>query len=355
MWPHIGARSRRHTDGVRQRAQPWELSGTAILKLVSVVMKVSRFLLLGVIASVLASSPGCLFHTRSLQVYVNNAQMLTASLDDLVNRINTEAGKVRSLEASVNIDTTVEGAKKGEVTDYKQISGYLLIRHPNMMRMIGLFPLVRNKAFDMVSDGSEFKLYIPVKNKFYVGHNDVKSAGSPLENLRPQAIYDALQLHAIDPDKDIAVLEADNPVEFDEKTKQVRQLSTYVVDVVRKDTEGKYYLQRKVIFDRNDLIPDHQVFYDKQGSVVTDATYSAFRYFSDVRVPTVIGIKRPQEGYDITLTITKATVNGPLTDEQFALDQPPGSQLVNLDEPNVNAAAPGTAPASATQPTTSHR
>ena len=306
-------------------------------------MKVSRLLLLGLIASVLACSQACLFRTRKVQVYTNNEQMQTATLDDLVNRINTEAAKVQTLDATVNIDTTVGGGKKGQVTDYQQISGYVLIRRPSMIRMIGLFPLVRNKAFDMVSDGTEYKLWIPVKNKFYVGHNDVvRPAVNPLENLRPQVIYEALMLHAIDPAKDIAVLEAGNPIEFDEKTKQVHVLSTYTVDVIRKDTDGQYYLQRKVIFDRQDLIPDHQIFYDKKGSVVTDATYSAFKYFNDVRVPTIIEIKRPQEEYDITIAITKATANGPLKDEQFALDQPP-----------VSAGA-GSTPANAPQAQTSH-
>jgi outer membrane lipoprotein-sorting protein len=319
-------------------------------------MRVSRILLLGLIASVLAAFPGCLFRTRKVQIRVNNAQMLTATLDDLVSRINAEAAKVQTLDAAVNIDTTVGGQKKAEVTDYQQISGYVLIRRPSMIRMIGLFPLVRNKAFDMVSDGKEFKLYIPVKNKFYVGHNDVvKPGGSPLENLRPQTIYEALLLHEVDPAKDIAVLESDNPIQYDEKTKQVTQGSTYVVDVIRKDTDGKYYLQRKVIFDRNDLIPDHQVFYDKQGSVVTDATYSAFRYFNDIRFPTIIEIKRPQEDYDITLGITKLTINGPLKDEQFALEQPPGSQLVNVDQQPVNATAPASSPPNVPHSPTSHR
>jgi len=308
-------------------------------------MNVSRLLLLGLVLSVLAGSPGCLFRTRKVEVRVNNQQMQSATLDDLISRINTEAAKVTTLDATVNIDTSVGGQKKGVVTDYQQISGYVLIRRPNMIRMIGLFPLVRNKAFDMVSDGTEFKLWIPVKNKFYVGHNNVeRPAANPLENLRPQVIYEALLLHEINPATDIAVLEADNPVEFDEKTKQVQVLSTYVVDVIRKEADGKYYLQRKVIFDRQDLIPDHQIFYDKQGSIVTDATYSAFRYFNDVRVPTIIEIKRPQEEYDITIAITKATVNGAIKDEQFALEQPPGSQLVDIDQQPVTAAAPGTAP-----------
>lgn len=320
-------------------------------------MRLSRFVLLGLVAALLASAPGCLFRTRTVQIRQSTGPLLTATLDELVAKINTEAGKVESLNATVNIDTSVGGAKKGKVTEFQQISGYILLRRPSMIRMIGLFPLVRNKAFDMVSDGNEFKLWIPVKNKFYIGHNEVENPGAnPLENLRPQAIYDALVLHRIDPEKDIAVLESDHPMLVDEKTKRVIQQATYVVDVVTKDADGKYYLQRKIIFDRNDLIPDHQVFFDKQGAVATEAEYQAFRYFDNVRFPTIIQIKRPQEEYDITLGITKVTLNEPLKDDQFALEQPPGSQLVNLDQPNVNAAAgaKGSAAPAATQ-NTSHR
>lgn len=303
-------------------------------------MRTPRFLLSGLIAALLASSPGCLFRTRTVQVRQNTGPLLTATLDELVDKINAEAAKVQSLNATVNIDTSVGGAKKGKVTDFQEISGYILLRRPSVIRMIGLFPLVRNKAFDMVSDGSEFKLWIPVKNTFYVGHNEVvKPGASALESLRPQAIYDALVFHRIDPEKDIAVLENDHPMLVDEKTKRIIQQATYVVDVISKDADGKYYLRRKVIFDRDDLIPDHQVFFDKQGAVATEAEYEAFKYFGNVRFPTIIHIKRPQEEYDITLAITKLTLNEPLNDDQFALEQPPGSQLVNVDQQIVNAAA----------------
>ncbi len=313
-------------------------------------MKSVRPFLICLIAALLVSTPGCLFRTRKVQV-LSTGPSLNATLSQLVDKINSEAAKVQTLDATVNIDTSVGGAKKGTVTDYQEISGYVLLRRPSMIRMIGLFPLVRNKAFDMVSDGSEFKLWIPVKNKFYVGRNDVvKPGGSTLENLRPQAIYDALVFQHIDPDKDIVVLEADNPISVDEKTKRVTEGSTYVVDVITKDSDGKYYLRRKVIFDRVDLIPDHQVFYDRQGNVATKVEYQAFRYFNNIRFPTVILIKRPQEEYDITLAITKLTLNEPLKDEQFALEQPPGSQLVNLDEQPENA----TLPQAGAQPSTPH-
>ena len=52
-----------------------------------------------------------------------------------------------------------------------------------MLRMIGLMPIVRNHAFDMVSDGRDFKLWIPPRNRFVVGRNDIETHNTqqPLE------------------------------------------------------------------------------------------------------------------------------------------------------------------------------
>ncbi len=88
--------------------------------------------------------------------------------------------------------------------------------------MIGLMPIVRNKAFDMVSDGQGFKLWIPPKNRFVVGRNDVETSNptQPLENLRPQYIYDALLLRRIDPQNEIAVMENDTELVSDAQESQ---------------------------------------------------------------------------------------------------------------------------------------
>ena len=61
-----------------------------------------------------------------------------------------------------------------------------------MLRMIGQMPVVRNTAFDMVSNGQEFKVSIPPKNKFVIGTNSVDNyqPQQRLENPRPQHIYD---------------------------------------------------------------------------------------------------------------------------------------------------------------------
>src|SRR5437016_13452161 len=136
---------------------------------------------------------GCLFRSHKVERQVSTAPLKSATQQELIDYINTQAAKIQTMQATVDIDTSVGGVKKGRVTDYQQIRGYVLARKPAMLRMIGLMPIVRNQAFDMVSNGHEFKLWIPAKNRFIFGHNElVRPSSQPLENLRPQHIYDAL-------------------------------------------------------------------------------------------------------------------------------------------------------------------
>jgi len=222
--------------------------------------------------------------------------------------------------------------KRGKVTEFKEIRGYIVLRRPNMLRMIGLYPIVRNKAFDIVSDGQQFKLSIPATNKFFVGHNDViEGSESPLDTLRPQAIYDALLLQGVNPENEVAVLEDSTEMVVDKQTHKLVYQPNYVLDVVRKTNKG-WTLARKVVFDRTNLVPHRQVIFDEHGKPVTDASYQVFKDYDGVQFPGYIDIKRPQEEYDIRLFMVKLAINQTINEDQFGLDQPAGSILVNLDE-----------------------
>jgi hypothetical protein len=120
---------------------------------------------------------GCLFRTRTVNTRLSTASLREATLERLVEVINTNAGKLQSLNENVDIAVSTGGQKKGKVTDYRTFSGYVLVRKPEMLRMIGLVPVVRNRMFDMVSDGRTFELSIPPKNKFYVGSAQKPPAG----------------------------------------------------------------------------------------------------------------------------------------------------------------------------------
>lgn len=295
-----------------------------------------RYRAIFVLLAVLPLS-GCLFHSRKVERQVSTAPLKSATQQQLIDYINSQAARIKTLQATVDIDTSVGGAQRGKITDYKEIRGYILVRKPDMLRMIGLMPIVRNRAFDMVSDGKEFKLWIPPKNKFVIGRNDVQTpnARQALENVRPQAIYDALLLPEIRPDE-IAVVENGYETVTDAKHHRVDQ-PDYELDVIRKGPHG-WYLSRKIIFSRTDLLPHRQLLYNQNGELITDATYEKYKDFGGVMFPTEIGIYRPQEEYDITLKIVKLQVNQPLSDDQFALQQPPGAEVVHLDQPQASQA-----------------
>jgi outer membrane lipoprotein-sorting protein len=285
-----------------------------------------------VLIVLLATIPlgGCLFRTRKVEQNFNPFVLKAATKPELISYINSEAAKIQTMQATVDIDTAVGGAKKGKIIEYKEIRGYVLARKPAMLRMIGLLPIVRNRAFDMVSDGQEFKVWIPPKNRFVVGRNDLVTPNpqQPLENLRPQIIYDALLLREIDRDE-TAVLENGTESVVGQKGHKYEQ-PDYVIDVIRGQGRDSW-LSRKIVFNRVDLLPDRQLIYDENGTLVTDARYSNYKDYSEVLFPSRIEIIRPEEEYDITLGIVKLDMNQPLSNDKFVLEQPAGAQVIHLD------------------------
>lgn len=281
---------------------------------------------------------GCLFRSRKVGRQYSTAPLKVATQQELIAYVNDQAAKLQSLQATVDIDTSVGGIKKGKVTDYQQIRGYILLRKPAMLRMIGLMPIIRNRAFDMASEGNNFRLWIPPKNRFIVGRNDVESSEhkSPsLENMRPQQIYDALVIRGINSQDEIAVMQNDYETVTDAKGHKVLQ-PDYEIDVIQKHGPG-WFLSRKIVFSRTDLLPHRQLEYDVNGNLVTDTRYDDYKlHEGGIEFPWQIEIWRPQEEYDITLSTLKIELNLPLPDDKFALPQPAGAQVVHLGEPQAS-------------------
>ena len=295
-----------------------------------------RLLLLLLLSAASLPLSGCLFRTRTIDRQLSDRPLKTATQQELIDYINTQASRIQSMQATVDIDASAGDVKNGRITDYKEIRGYVLARKPSMLRMKGLLPLVRNTAFDMVSDGQDFKLWIPTRNKFVVGSNNADNydPDKRLENMRPQYIYDALLIPEIDGDE--AVRENGYETVLDSKRHRVEQPS-YSLLVIHKGPQG-YYLSRKIDFSRIDLLPYRQRIYDQLGNVVTDAHYQGYKDFGGTTFAGTIQIERPRENYDITLNMVKLEINKALTDEQFTLAQPDGAEVVHLDQPKSSAA-----------------
>jgi len=288
----------------------------------------SRILLLLLLIAVVPLG-GCLSRSRPVALRMSTALLQTATGKDLVERINAEATEIQTLKATVGITVSVGGSKLGKITEYQEIRGYILARKPSSLRMIGLFPILQSHVFDMVSSGQEFKLWIPSKNQFIVGDNEeARLSIEPLGNLRPQVIYDALLLQAVDLQTELAVLEASEHEVIDHTTQKATLQPDYSLNIIKQNGR-QWYLSRKVVFNRTDLRPNQQLLYDDHGSIVTAVHYDEYREINGVCFPTNIQIWRPREEYSIKLQVTKLTINEPIMDDQFVLQLPAGAGLAS--------------------------
>jgi hypothetical protein len=283
---------------------------------------------------------GCLFRSHHVTKSVFVGQLKHATVQELIQKVNDDAAKIKTLQLTVDIDSqsvkdleTTGNTNKSKVTDYQEVRGYILLRKPGNLRMQGLVPVVHNTMFDMVSDGERFRLSVPPKNKFVIGGQEVKTRSkNPGENMRPRQIYDALIVDTVDPKTDLAVLETGTVVVQDAHHRDVLE-PNYIMTIIHNGHDSPPFIERKIYFSREDLSIQKQVLFDKEGNASTVGTYN--NYTSDpasgVLYPHLIKIERPQEQYTMQLGVVAAKINVNMTDEQFQLPRPEGSDLQVLD------------------------
>jgi len=262
--------------------------------------------------------------------------LLVTDKDALIRSVATQYQAIRDLNATVDMVPAIGSAEKSHITEYKDVRAFIVFRKPADIRIIGLVPVVRNKAFDMVSNGTEFKLYVPAKSRFIVGNNEL-SQPSPnkVENLRPQHFLDALLVRPVDPKTDETLLENLT----DEEN------AAYILHIVHGD-HGQMHIARTIWFSRLNLRMARQIIYDADGSILTDARYSDWQSYDRVPFPKHIEIDRPRDEYAVVINILKMDINSGIGDDKFVLERPEGTalQTVGQNPPPAPAEAPAPPP-----------
>jgi len=105
-------------------------------------------------ALTLVSATSCVVRRRVItrQGGGGNQALLTADESVLSKQVSERYSAIRTLNATVDMVPALGSVNKGKVTEYKDVRAYVLLRKPADIRIIGLYPVVRNKAFDMVSN-----------------------------------------------------------------------------------------------------------------------------------------------------------------------------------------------------------
>jgi outer membrane lipoprotein-sorting protein len=262
------------------------------------------------------------------------AGLLTADRATLVSVLAKQFDAIHDFNATVDMVPALGTAEKSKITEYKDVRGYILFRQPSSIRIIGLLPVVRTKAFDMVSTGPDFKLSIGSKNRFVIGKNEItRPSANKIENLRPTHFLGALLVRPIDPAADKLLLE--NFTDEDD--------AFYILHLVR-EKDGELRLSRTIWFNRVDLRLARQLILDDNGNILTDARYSQWKAYDNVPFPKHIEINRPRDEYGVVIDVVKMDINKGVSDDKFVLEQPEGSILLDLSQPAAAPAKPAAAP-----------
>jgi hypothetical protein len=137
---------------------------------------------------------GCITIKRRTEVKKDEIRpQLESTEADLLASYNKQVQSVQSLQATVDLIPSTGTTYSGVIEEYHDVPGFILAERPATVRMIGQAPVVAKNIFDMVSDGKQFRIYIPSRNTFLVGPTALtRASNKPLENLRPQHVVEAL-------------------------------------------------------------------------------------------------------------------------------------------------------------------
>jgi len=249
-----------------------------------------------------------------------------ATREELLDRYNAFASGLKTVNSTVELKTTAGSKYSGLIQEYHEIKAFLLAARPASIRMVGQAPVIGTTVFDMTSDGSEFRVWIPSKNKFLVGEVGIeRNSDKPLENLRPQHLLDALLWEEIRKEETVLLEELN-----DENARY------YVLTELRGAHQVEIY--RKVWFDRADLSVVRLETFGRRGSLASDIHYADWQALSDAPLPAngpaafprSVRIERPHEDYKLSMEFTKVVLNTDLEAARFQLAQPPGSELVRV-------------------------
>ena len=251
----------------------------------------------------------------------------TASLQQLIDLINTRYAGIHSLIVPrLTVEFTGRSMEEGYFEKYRKADGYLVAEEPDSVFLNILNPLTHSSVLVMASRAQHFEIWIPSRNQFVTGRTSLKSSEeNPVYNVRPLHILQGILIEAV----------SDQPeFRYSLEEEQDEQYKYYVLDVFRTEENSQVLqLLRKIWIERSQLRLARQQTY--QGPrLVSTVTYSDPVDVEGKLVSTRVNIDRPVDGYSIAFTFeaNRLQLNRPVKEDAFKLQQPPGAEVIQVDE-----------------------
>jgi hypothetical protein len=246
--------------------------------------------------------------------------LLTSTAEDLNGWIANIYNATHSFEATTDM-TARSGSvyRSFAVTEYNgSFTAYILFRKAADIRVVGKVPIY-GTAFDMTSTGPDFRLSLPTKHLFVTGSDSTpeEPSANTLENLRPNALLEAILMRPADLATERIHMEDDTDVDH----------SWYILQFTRKGPDDTDLPDRSVWFDRLNLRAIRQRVFDSEGLIVSDTKYDKWQPYDGVMFPTHIDASFKKDGYGVVINASTVKMNSEPGDEKFVQEQPAGSTL----------------------------
>ena len=267
----------------------------------------------------LCTAVGCGVLATTTELAPPPSVLPIASRLELIETVQRIA-EVESMRASVDITLTVRDADMTKQVQSREVRGVLLTRRPGWIRTNAEAPGGIATVYDMVSNGEEFRVYIPLRNRVYEGRNELtETSEERVENLRPQHILDAIMLDPIE-----------NPDEVILDREMYGSAGYQILIQTEAGEDGIRRITRKYWFSRSDLELARLIIFDDRTEVVTDAWYRDWGEDKGLPYPQFIEIERPVDGYILEFAILKPGLNEDIPDTSFELAVPDGVEVETL-------------------------
>ena len=295
-----------------------------------------------------------------------------AAQSELVEQVNRFA-KVNSLRAKMDFKFEDNSfAEVGIAEKYKTADGEVVVQRPANIFLKVQVPFIKTDVAQMTSDGEKFRVAILEDGgsgkfkKFVLGTNnadysilqkevnqmdfngnskEIKQNVNAFSNLRPQHFTDAMLMRPVDTANYVYVQSTLSQVEEDsEKAKKspLRKVlrGYYLLDELRKNTDGSLSISRRFWFDRvGGIRLARQQIFDDKGEIESDIIYGSTGNLTDTGeyngLPLRIEVTRPKEKYKMSLTYQSpeaVTIGNIFPKEAFVLENRWNLQEVDLDK-----------------------
>lgn len=233
-----------------------------------------------------------------------------ASLDEVLAAYESYCESGKTLSASGDLDVRDRRTGKGRTLGVR-----LVATRGGRLYLKGSVAVIT--AMEVVADGERFWFQVPSKKTVWTGAaaGEARDAGTdeaPYEALRPSDVTSALLPEPLAPQAgETVVLDAD------------RESFTLTLAA---PMHGRGLARRRVSVARDTLQPVRLRHYDEHGDLLTDVTLSGWTG----ETPHQVDIRRPLQGYEASLRLSKVERNVPVPERAFVPRTPEGYAVVEV-------------------------